>query len=67
MVAEVGPGGVVADGDGVDAGGPGAGKEDVVDVVAATLAVPEIVSRASLLALGLGKEMVIGAEEAALL
>ena len=28
MVAEVGPGGVVADFDGLDAGGPGAGKED---------------------------------------
>ena len=67
VVAQVGPVGVVADGDGLDAGGPGAGKEDVVDVVAAILAVPEIVSGASLVALRLGKEMVIGAEEAALL
>lgn len=67
MVAEVGPVGVVADLNGLDAVGPGAGKKDVIDVVAAILAVPEIVSGASLLALRLGKEMVIGADEAALL
>lgn len=67
VVAEVEPFGVVADCDGLDAEGPGAGKKDVVDVVAATFAVPKIVSGASLLALGFGKEMVIGAEEAALL
>lgn len=67
VVAEVGPVGVVAECDGLDAGGPGAGKEDVVDVVAAILAVPEIVSGASLVTLRFGKEMVIGAEEAALL
>lgn len=67
VVAEVGPVGVVADSDGVDAGGPGAGKKDVVDVVAAGFAVPKVISGASLVALRLGKEMVVGAEEAALL
>ena len=58
--------GMEADMDGMDGGGPGAGEEDVVNVVATVFAVPEIVRGARFLALGLGKEMMIGAEEAAL-
>jgi len=36
------------------------GEEDVVDVKGAVFVVPEIVSRLSLFALGLGKEMMVG-------
>ncbi len=43
MVAEFGPGGVGADFDGFDLGGPLLGKEDVVDVVGAIFVVVEIV------------------------
>ena len=61
VVAEVGPGGVGADFDGFDLGGPLLGEEDVVDVAGAIFVVPEIVSGPSLVALVLGKEMVVGA------
>lgn len=67
VVAEFGPGGVGADFDGFDLGGPLFREEDVVDVVGAIFVVPEIVSRLGLLALGLGKEMMIGAGEAVFL
>ena len=63
MVAELGPGGVLADFHFFDSGSPSAGKENVIYVVAAFFAVPKIVSGASFLALGLGKEMVIGADQ----
>ena len=67
MVAEFGPGGVGADFDAFDLGGPVLGEEDVVDVVGAIFVVPEIVGGVSLLALGLGKEMMVGAGEVVLL
>jgi hypothetical protein len=67
VVAESGPGGVGADFDALDLGGPVLGEEDVVDVVGAIFVVPEIVSRLSLLALGLGKEMMVGAGQAVFL
>lgn len=67
VVAEVEPIGVAADIDGADAGGPRAGKKNIVDVIAAAFAVPEIVGGASFPPLGLRKEMVIGAKQAALL
>ena len=63
MVAELGPVRVVADFNAFDLGGPFAGKEYVVYVIAAFFAVPKIMSGASFLALGLGKEMVIGADQ----
>jgi hypothetical protein len=53
VVAEFGPGGVGADFDAFDLGGPVLGEEDVVDVVGVIFVVPEIVGVASLLALGL--------------
>lgn len=43
VVGEVGVGGVGAEVDGGDVGGPGAGEENVVDVVGAIFVVPEIV------------------------
>jgi len=60
MVAEFGPGGVRAEFDGLDLGGPVLGEEDVVDVVAAVFVVPEIVSGLSFFALGFGEEMMVG-------
>jgi hypothetical protein len=67
VVAEFEPGGVGADFDPLDLGGPFVGEEDVVDVVAAIFVVPEIVGGLSLLSLGLGKEMMVGAGEAVFL
>ena len=64
VVAEFGPGGVGADFDGFDLGGPVLGEEDVVDVVRAIFVVPEIVGGLRLCALGFGKEMMVGAGEA---
>jgi hypothetical protein len=61
MIAQFVPGGVGADFDSFDLGGPVLGEEDVVDVVGPVFVVPEIVRRLSLLALRLGKEMMVGA------
>jgi hypothetical protein len=41
------------------------GEEDVVDVIGTILVVPEEIGGPSLLALGLGKEMMVSADEAA--
>jgi len=67
VVAEFGPGGVGADFDGSDLGGPVLGEKDIVDVIGAIFVVPIIVSGLSLLALELGKEMMVGAGEAVFL
>ena len=67
VIAEFGPGGVGAEFDCFDLGGPFVGEEDVVDVVAAIFVMPEIVSGLSLQALGFGKEMMVGAGEAVFL
>jgi hypothetical protein len=61
VVAEFGPGGVGADFDGFDLGGPVSGEEDVVDVVGAIFVMVEIVGGLRLLALGFGEEMMVGA------
>jgi hypothetical protein len=71
VVAEFGPGGVGADFDAFDFGGPVLREEDVVDVVGAIFMVPEIVGGLRLCTsgfgkdLGFGKEMMLGAGEAA--
>lgn len=64
MVAEFGPGGVGADFDAFDLGGPVLGEEDVVDVVGAVFVVPEIVGGLRLGTLRFGKEMMVGAGQA---
>jgi len=56
VVAEFGPGGVGADFDALDLGGPVLGEEDVVDVVGAIYVVVEIVGGRILFALGFGEE-----------
>ena len=61
VVAEFRPGGVRAEFDAFDLRGPVLREEDVVDVVRTIFVVPEIVGGLSLLALGLGKEMMVGA------
>jgi len=65
VVAEFGPGVVGAELDAGDQRGPVAGEEDVVDVIGTIFVVPEEVGGPSLLALGLGKEMMVSADEAA--
>jgi hypothetical protein len=61
VVAEFGPGGVGADFDAFDLGGPVLGEEDVVDVVGAIFVVPEIVGGMGFCTLGFGKVMMVGA------
>jgi hypothetical protein len=67
VVAEFGPGGVGADIDAFELGGPLLGEKDVDDVAGAIFVAPEILDGLSLLARGFGKEMMASAGEAVFL